>query len=341
MDAARIVILRHDALAWLVDRLDLVGIDPAAVPVPSLPGRGTPPAGSPTPAGSRAEAAPRPGADPQAFAELALLRKIAGRFPAMDRDAGFLRIRRHLTAHVHKGIEAMRRSGSLPYCLRVALALEACGTAPESYRPLVLRALARYTEAGGGWQGWSPVELAYYLDVLGIRHDLPAPALLFPGPLRRTAVGGAPPRRSEAYRTTHAIFCVTDFGRVDARSTIGDLLPETCDHVEALLADLVAREDWDLVAETLMCCAFLGLRPEGLVEDAWEGLAGAGDHLARPVGRGAGPGAAARREREFADHYHTTVVTLMAALFETAGATVAASRPFAVGPGPGEGTGAA
>lgn len=62
-----------------------------------------------------------------------------------------------------------------------------------------------------------------------------------------------------------------------------------------------------------------GLRPEALVDDAWEGLSTAHGHLSLPAEGKTSPEAAAHREREFADYYHTTVVTLMASLLETEG----------------------
>jgi hypothetical protein len=257
-----------------------------------------------------------PGDDPgdpdatKAFAELALLHRIARRYPPEVRGSSWGKVFAHLAAGSGAAAAQVRRTDSLENAVRAALVLEAIGADPESYRPHVSRAFRSWTHGVGQSRRWNLVELTYYLDALGVEHHLPA----FPETGRQPALRTAPdigsPDRWGAYEITHTIFCVSDFGRVDALPVFGGR-PHTrlCIRLNELTTAMVHQEEWDLVAELLASSACVRHRAEGIFDVAWAGLADAqspsGHVLARSRAAGVGPPAY---------RHHTTTAALLAAV---------------------------
>jgi hypothetical protein len=254
----------------------------------------------------------------KALGELALICRVADRFPDIARDDGVMEIRRYLSTHARAEIRNIQRSDSFPYCLRMALALEACGEDPELYRPCVLRTMPLSLRDGTQWQERNAIEVKYYLEILGINNDMPDFLYLFRRSRIRTKPDVTSLRRWDVYEMAHTIFCVSDFGRRDPRVALGGYFLDTCGYCDVLLRHLTDREDWDLVAELLICCSSLGHRPDPqIIDAAWQGLTAAEARCTAAWRSSDESAASMRREDEFAECFHTAVVALIAAILES------------------------
>jgi hypothetical protein len=117
------------------------------------------------------------------------------------------------------------------------------------------------------------LELRYWLDLAGLRHDLPAADRLF----ARTILGGdlavGPADEATAYVVTHTLFYATDYGLAAPAYLDAGRRARILALLRALLEQALDEEHWDLVGELLLC--HRSLRPEGeaLTDRAWEALA--------------------------------------------------------------------
>lgn len=153
------------------------------------------------------------------------------------------------------------------------------------------------------------LELRYALDLARLPHDLPSAADLYAD----FALAGSPDLTRiddlDAYAITHVIFYLTDMGAHPLRSE------ELTECVAGLLALSVARRDWDLTAEFLLCWKALGRPPTKLTSFAWRCIGRHQREDGAVLGPRYDPASPHRdlREYRFATCYHTTLVTAMAA----------------------------
>lgn len=166
---------------------------------------------------------------------------------------------------------------------------------------------------------WEQIDMCYYMDFAGLDHDFPPLETLY----QATSVHRLLPlplvRRIDAYAATHVLFHLSDFGRRDLASILGDRLEPTQEWIAALLGLFLRRRDWDLVGELLMTCEALRFRP-ALHALAWTSLEAAqGDdgeiqaHLFDPTAPELDDPLAAGNYR-FRHNYHPTLVGALCGL---------------------------
>jgi hypothetical protein len=243
----------------------------------------------------------------KALAELAVLCRIAWRFPRFNRDASVVRLRDQIMVSLPNAFEA---NESFLTQLRLSLALDACSRFGDGHRNRLAAAFAREFAEFETWHAWNLVELRYFLDLFEITHHIPNFSTLYYCTLIHEQPEIAKVSRDEAYRLTHTIFAMSDFGRLSLRSVFNDQFAQHCDYVCMLLRRFIQEEDWDLVAELLACCACLRYTSEPVFAVGWEGL----ERSQSPSG-GINPSRVRQSNiREGIYHYHAMIVTSIAAI---------------------------
>jgi len=151
--------------------------------------------------------------------------------------------------------------------------------------------------------------------------DIPSLVQLYP----YTVVAQRPPISylywNDLYAITHTIFYVTDMGHCPIEQTIASFDAEYLRWlVQTVMGMMLWKGDLDIVAECLMCARFLNCTWNYIIESAWESIA------KRQRGSGVIPGPTFNEkdansldgkelsEYEFVHGYHTTLVTILAAL---------------------------
>jgi hypothetical protein len=164
------------------------------------------------------------------------------------------------------------------------------------------------------------LELRYVLDLGGFRHRLPAVGELYRRTILDSPLDIIYLSDLEAYAITHIVFYLTDFGGRPASLT-DEQMERAKETVEQLTALYLADGNWDLTAELLSCRRMLDLPPSDLTAFGWRCLAEAQASSGMIPGPHYGPGVAesmpdAVRKGiyEFRSSYHTTLVTMLAAV---------------------------
>ncbi|MFE6062464.1 DUF6895 family protein [Streptomyces sp. NPDC056431] len=187
----------------------------------------------------------------------------------------------------------------------------------------------------GGKSPYRRIEIRYYADKAGVRHDIESYAELLPqsplvalraaGPAAANAAARStvePLAVPQGYALTHTAFYLGDFGRTDPRITGADL-DHARDLTHRMLLHCVAHDLWDLAAELVLTQFVLRQDPLGTPSGA-----AAVECLARAQRPdGAIPGRSAELKAApqatagefFRKAYHTTLVTaLMASIVSSA-----------------------
>lgn len=151
------------------------------------------------------------------------------------------------------------------------------------------------------------LEVRYLLELGNFRHNLPSAEAMFCLTTLGLEVAHQDFNREEAYSVTHTVWYITDFGR-RRPAILKSRLPRTIKLLEAMVAQAVATQDWDLTAESLLALDCLPSGPPVSVEYAWEKLAGA------QTESGALPPVQDQLARGFEACYHPTLTAALAAL---------------------------
>jgi hypothetical protein len=165
------------------------------------------------------------------------------------------------------------------------------------------------------------LDLRYTMDYSGITHNLPDIAQLYTYSIaaRRPIIPYL--HREDLYAITHTIFYVTDMGHQPIEETAA---ASDADHlrwlVQTLMGMMLWEDDLDLMGEFLMCARFLSCSWNYIIESSWKRIA------KRQRESGVIPGPTFNEqdandlddkklsEYEFVHSYHTTLVTILAAL---------------------------
>lgn len=156
---------------------------------------------------------------------------------------------------------------------------------------------------------WEKIDLKYYLDLGGFRHDFPSSSSLLAE--SSLAVLPALPYATtfDFYALTHLIFGLSGFGETP---DLPRSVPNIDGYSAAALALCLSMEDWDLVGEFLASRICLGIAADGIDSAAALALADAQDPRGFIPGRTARRGSDAPSSRElFLDVYHPTLVCLI------------------------------
>lgn len=261
-----------------------------------------------------------PGPKRKAFGELGLALRLCHRVPAIRAHADVRRLTSAwlAAAHDRKIYFDARRRVHLAPLLAVALAVQAeldtvDETAKRALQTVLDRGFLDRTERSA----WGQIDIAYYLDVVGLRHTFPDSATAF----RRSSLLQLPTLphalRLDLYAVTHLVFHLTDFGARRIAGATDAELASVVDYLALALVTCIAERDWDLVGECVAARACLGVGPDVLNEAAIERLTLA----QQPAGfvpdlswlRGLDPTGASddAAAAEFAAVYHPTLVALI------------------------------
>lgn len=160
------------------------------------------------------------------------------------------------------------------------------------------------------------IELSYVLELGGYRNPLPElPELIAHSMLATGMSSTLYLTDSECYVATHLLFYLTDF----AHRPAGVQLPGVAELVTTLLGVYLAKDDFDLSAELLLCALALGRREHELVTHGWQRLTAARRSDGAVPGPLHDPAVPARLTGAkaaaylFGTCYHTTVATALAA----------------------------
>jgi hypothetical protein len=159
------------------------------------------------------------------------------------------------------------------------------------------------------------VELSYVLKLGGYRNPLPQLPELIPHSMLATGMNPLYLTDSECYVATHLLFYLTDF----ADRPAGVHLPGVADLVTTLLGVYLAKNDFDLSAELLLCALALGQREHDMATHGWRRLTEARRSDGAVPGPLHDPAVPARLNGAkaaaylFGTCYHTTVVAALAA----------------------------
>ena len=211
-----------------------------------------------------------------------------------------------------------RQGGDFAADAFVPLALHACHLLDDADEFRALQDLLDHSNIL--WKSRPPhkiLELIHLLDLGGFSHRLQSPTTYLKRFVNRP-MNLIRITTDDSYVITHTVFYLSDFGaRVDF------LIPDTQRQqlswlVEHLLGVYVRVENWDLVAELLLCCHCLRLTRSPLYAIGWQAL------LATQRSDGAVPGpdydptqqdglaAELRPEYLFEHCYHPTLAAVLA-----------------------------
>jgi hypothetical protein len=272
------------------------------------------------------------GARRKAFGELGLALRLAHRVPGLRErpEIDFLTAQWLAMADRRNIFFDARRRIHLVPLMAVALAvLTSLGGANDSARRALQTVLDRRFLDRTERSAWTQIDIAYYLDAVGLRHAFPDPATLF----RRSSLLDLPAvphaLRIDFYATTHLVFHLSDFGARDLPGASGAETRAIRRYLALALATCIAEKDWDLVGEFLAARICLGDAGDALGDAAMEALAGAQQSAGfipdlawlRRHEAGGEPDTPAD---EFAAVYHPTLVTLIMISCDLASERIAA-----------------
>lgn len=261
-----------------------------------------------------------PGAARKAYGELGLALRLAHRVPELSRRPEIGRLTEAWLDMAYRRIiyfDARRRVHLVPL-MAVALAVhESLGQPNDSARRALQTVLDRGFLDRTERSAWTQIDVAYYLDAVGLRHGFPDPETLY----RRSSLLALPALphalRIDLYAATHLIFHLTDFGARDLPGATGKEIGRIRDYVSLAIATCLAERDWDLVGEFLAARSCLGEQGGALGDFAIAALlegqqpSGFIPDLSWLAGLPAKTDAAEAAMAEFRAVYHPTLVTLI------------------------------
>lgn len=255
------------------------------------------------------------------FAELALLLSFlskSGHWPGDNRAITIADFVATVTEDSLTNFDLSRNLNLVPYYLVIRNGLLSIGRdiAGLQYQ------LQQVTDAGFILQiercVWNNIDLHYNLDRSGIRHTLPA----YEAQYRSSSLFHFPGlpyiRENDCYAITHLIFYLGDFGTLDLRNLLQDKYEAIQYKVGLLLGYYTHKQEWDLVAELLMCCNMMDYRDFPLHDLCWEQFLASqgpeGDFTSPYIRSRLGFEHLATEEERFQSHYHTTLVSIFASV---------------------------
>lgn len=163
------------------------------------------------------------------------------------------------------------------------------------------------------------IELRYFLDLGGFRHDLPPYCSLFDQCfLAALPVRPGDTTEEDLYAATHALFYLTDFGAAQPDFLAADRVGRIEEFLAWSLHRMVEVHHWDLVAELLASLQCLRSRETPALVWGWRALAEAQDDSGAILEGPRGDRLVLARDAElsrgqFLSLYHRSIVTALAA----------------------------
>lgn len=205
-----------------------------------------------------------PGARRKAFGELGLALWLARRSPTLSFDGRLDELGAAWVEMVERRnifFDMDRRHCLFPLRLVAYASLRGLGHDAAGVERGLQRVLNRQFIDRRERSAREKLDLAYYLNSVGLSHSLPSSQQL----LAESTLSALPElpyaTNLDLYNLTHLIFALTDFGRDPAAVAP---IPEVGDYAGAALAMSLAKQDWDLVAEIMAARLCAGHIPDAL-----------------------------------------------------------------------------
>jgi len=163
------------------------------------------------------------------------------------------------------------------------------------------------------------LELRYFLDLGGFRHNMPSEADIFSRTFLDQDFDLASIMDSDIYSITHTIFYLTDFGGRVSPLLSGEREESLLELLEFLLGMVIHARNWDLVAELILSYRCIRSHDSTLVKLGWKALqlnqgqdGSIRDLTLSKKGLKRFKDKASRKKYEFRRRYHATLTTVMA-----------------------------
>jgi hypothetical protein len=249
----------------------------------------------------------------KAYAELGLALLLARRAPRLADDPSIQNLADTWLQSLDRRrvfFDIDRRPALFPLRLVIYATLRGLDHEDLAARAGIQRVLDRGYMDRRERNSWEKVDLKYYLDLVGMRHRIPAFSRL----LAESSLAARPAlpyaTRFDFYALTHLVFGLSGFGETP---DLPRSVPDVDGYSKAALAMCLAMEDWDLVGEFLASRICLDLAGGGIDRAAALALADAQDPQGFIPGTAAPSGGYENLSESefFFDVYHPTLVCLI------------------------------
>lgn len=167
---------------------------------------------------------------------------------------------------------------------------------------------------------WNKIDFRYNLDVAGLKHNMASYQDLY----KQSSLCDLPElsylRNIDIYAITHMIFHLSDFGAADMKIILKEDYNKLTTYMALLTGYYAHKEDWDLLAELLICCHNLNYREFPLFKLCWEKMIQSqnpeGDFTSRYIQKELKLQKIVSQEERFDVNYHPTLVSLFACSLE-------------------------
>lgn len=169
---------------------------------------------------------------------------------------------------------------------------------------------------------WNQIDFKYQLELGGFKHNMASYTDMYQLSSLYYLPNLVHVRTIDIYAITHIIFHLTDFGSKNIDAILGNKKDDTAAYIAFLTSKYAYIEDWDLLAELLICCHNLNHRTHPLYTDCWYKLLNAQqddgsftstyikDVLFKDESN-------LNTEKQFLVNYHPTIVSLFACALES------------------------
>lgn len=212
--------------------------------------------------------------------------------------------------------DVKRRVQLFPRCIVAYAVLKSLGYSEKSVYDSLQTVLDRGFIGRAEISAWHKLDLKYYLNLIGLRHEFASDETLLGESTLTRLPALTHATTNDLYALTHIIFYFSDFGAKDIRSFLGQHFGSVREYSGLALSMCVAMQDWDLTAELLLSRICLGVQDDPLDREAARALC----QYRQPAGFI--PGRAwmhatlvseelpEHAEQKFFDVYHPTLLTL-------------------------------
>jgi hypothetical protein len=201
---------------------------------------------------------------PKEIGELSLLYRVTTR---TGTGAPLARILDSIRCH---SLKSPRDTESLSGWLKWAIVARIADNAPEDARFALPSAIAAQLADASSLYAWNLPELRYYLDLLGVEHQLAPLETLLRTSLITARPDSAVLTRHETYEITHTVFVGTDFGRTELPGFCRNEIDALQEYLDELIVQSSMVGDLDLTSELLASCACLRSLSEAGRHVWWE-----------------------------------------------------------------------
>jgi hypothetical protein len=210
-----------------------------------------------------------------------------------------------------------RMPESLTFYAFIYKSLYECGLKLQEFRNAIVAAVDQEAVNSRERIPFGMMDLCYALNKANIRHPFPTLRSLYHKTLLAKDPAILSLNLNDAYDITHIIFYLSDFGFRKFTEISAHQLPKVRWIITSLTGLYLRDQDWDILAELLLCYYCLRWYPYPIYEVAWNNL------LNAQRVDGSIPGSLRNEKLEmkskswnknFTQNYHATIITAIACL---------------------------